>query len=241
MSLPVIICYSLAMSRIGRKRGGMEEHLSLAEAAERMGISERTARRWIKSGKLRAYKPGRDYWIPERALTELVEESKVSPKEPASPSPQQPNFNGLLEEERRGMELEEIRESYRATREGLGRYCDVWERRIAADDLDRESVWGFLEVADALLPAATDSAVSELIGISSVVDHFEGDSVSEEALAEASVKPVVDRYHAIGRRLQEVWREKFATDTGAPDTGKLIEVDFRALRAEDEVRKRRTG
>jgi excisionase family DNA binding protein len=74
----------------------VEEHLSLAEAAERMGISERTARRWIKSGKLRAYKPGRDYWIPESALTELVEESEVHPKASAS---SQPSFNGLLEEE----------------------------------------------------------------------------------------------------------------------------------------------
>src|SRR5829696_7006296 len=86
------------MAKNDRKRGGVEEHLSLAEAAERMGISERTARRWIKSGKLRAYKPGRDYWIPESALTELVEESKVNPKAPAS---SQPDFNGLLEEERR--------------------------------------------------------------------------------------------------------------------------------------------
>jgi excisionase family DNA binding protein len=86
------------MSRNDRKRGGVEEHLSLADAAERMGISERTARRWIKSGKLRAYKPGRDYWIPESALTELVEESKVHPKAPAS---SQPSFNGLLEEEQR--------------------------------------------------------------------------------------------------------------------------------------------
>src|SRR5215210_5597751 len=72
------------MSRNDRKRGGVEEHLSLAEAAGRMGISERTARRWIKSGKLRAYKPGRDYWIPESALRELIEESEVHPKAQAS-------------------------------------------------------------------------------------------------------------------------------------------------------------
>lgn len=83
----------------------MEEHLSLAEAAGRMGISERTARRWIKSGKLRAYKPGRDYWIPESALGELVEESEVHPKAQAPPSAEQPSFNGLLEEERREQHL----------------------------------------------------------------------------------------------------------------------------------------
>jgi excisionase family DNA binding protein len=75
-----------------------ERHLSLSEAAAALDISERTAYRWVKSGKLRAYKPGRDYWIPESAIREVVEESEVRPKAPAS---SQPSFNGLLEEERR--------------------------------------------------------------------------------------------------------------------------------------------
>ena len=57
-----------------------EQHISLAEAAKRLDISERTARRWIKSGKLRAYKPGRDYWILESAIKEVVEKSAVRPK-----------------------------------------------------------------------------------------------------------------------------------------------------------------
>src|SRR5215210_3964959 len=102
------------MSRNDRKRGGVEEHLSLAEAAERLGISERTARRWIKSGKLRAYKPGRDYWIPESALTELVEESEVSPKEQAPP-PEPSLFNGTLDE-RRFAEIGELLERRHARR-----------------------------------------------------------------------------------------------------------------------------
>jgi excisionase family DNA binding protein len=89
------------MSRNDRKRGGVDEHLSLAEAAERMGISERTARRWIKSGKLRAYKPGRDYWIPESALAELVEESEVHPKGASRSSLEPSLFNGVEDERRR--------------------------------------------------------------------------------------------------------------------------------------------
>jgi excisionase family DNA binding protein len=76
-----------------------ERHLSLSDAADALSISERTAYRWIKSGKLRAYKPGRDYWIPESALTELVEESEVRPKAPRR-SRSEPTFNGLLAEER---------------------------------------------------------------------------------------------------------------------------------------------
>jgi excisionase family DNA binding protein len=77
-----------------------ERHLSLSEAADALNISERTAYRWIKSGKLRAYKPGRDYWIPESAIKEVVKESVVRPKAPRR-SPSELTFNGLLEEERR--------------------------------------------------------------------------------------------------------------------------------------------
>jgi excisionase family DNA binding protein len=48
-----------------------------------MGVSERTVRRWIKAGRLKAYKPGRDYRIPEAGLRVFIEESEISPKDPA--------------------------------------------------------------------------------------------------------------------------------------------------------------
>jgi excisionase family DNA binding protein len=74
-----------------------ERHVPLSTVAGRLGVSERTVRRWIKAGKLKATRPGRDYRIPESALRELVEEGKVSPKAPASPS-QRSLFNGGEEE-----------------------------------------------------------------------------------------------------------------------------------------------
>jgi excisionase family DNA binding protein len=74
-----------------------ERHVPLSTVAGRLGVSERTVRRWIKAGKLKATRPGRDYRIPESALRELVEEGAVSPKAPAPPS-QRSLFNG---EERR--------------------------------------------------------------------------------------------------------------------------------------------
>jgi putative resolvase len=53
-----------------------ERNLSLSEVAQLLGKSERTIRRWVKSGKLKAYKPGRDYLIPESAIRELIERSE---------------------------------------------------------------------------------------------------------------------------------------------------------------------
>ncbi len=58
-----------------------ERYLSLAEACEVLGKTERTLYRWIKSGKLKAYKPGRDYEIPVSAIQEMRERSEVYPKD----------------------------------------------------------------------------------------------------------------------------------------------------------------
>src|SRR5215212_8606494 len=97
-----------------------DRQLSLSEFAGLMGVSERTARRWIKSGKLRAYKPGRDYRIPESAVREFVEDSEISPK--ARSSSLEPTlFNGL-EDERR---LQYLR-PWRAFVHGLARR---WEEQ----------------------------------------------------------------------------------------------------------------
>src|SRR5918998_6249081 len=101
-----------------------DRQLSLAEVAGLMGVSERTVRRWIKSGKLRAYKPGRDYRIPESALRKFVEESEISPKARRR-SPSELTFNGLLEEERRAewdaavSNAHKLREHGRASMEEL--------------------------------------------------------------------------------------------------------------------------
>src|SRR5688572_9398745 len=77
-----------------------DRQLSLAEVAGAMGVSERTVRRWIKSGKLRAYKPGRDYRIPESAVRKFIEESEISPKVQRR-FPSEPSLLNGLEEERR--------------------------------------------------------------------------------------------------------------------------------------------
>jgi|SRR5215217_5561363 len=62
-----------------------DRNLSLSAVAGTLGVSERTVRRWIQSGKLKAYKPGRDYRIPESALRQLVEESEIASPKDLSP------------------------------------------------------------------------------------------------------------------------------------------------------------
>ncbi len=83
-----------------------ERYLSLAEACEVLGKSERTLYRWIKSGKLKAFKPGRDYEIPESAIQEMRERSEVYPKGLEPPLP----FSA--EAERRLTQAPEVLGSY---------------------------------------------------------------------------------------------------------------------------------
>jgi excisionase family DNA binding protein len=111
-----------------------ERYLSLTEAAAALDISERTTYRWIKAGKLRAYKPGRDYRIPESAIRQAVEESEVHPKAPAS---SQPSFNGLLEEERR---LSRFSEAIIAA-------AASWGEAMANPDMNDTKRFGLIEAA----------------------------------------------------------------------------------------------
>ncbi len=79
-----------------------ERHVPLSTVAGRLGVSERTVRRWIKAGKLKATRPGRDYRIPESAVKSLIEEGEVRPK--VLRSSREPSFNDVLAGERRSPE-----------------------------------------------------------------------------------------------------------------------------------------
>jgi excisionase family DNA binding protein len=57
-----------------------EELLSPQEAADRLGVSVYTVRRWIKDGKLRAFRPGKEYRLREPDLEEFLRAREVRPK-----------------------------------------------------------------------------------------------------------------------------------------------------------------
>jgi len=99
------------------------DYLKLPEVARRLDVSEKTARRMVKSGSLPAVFIGGAYRISEEALAEYLENAKVEPgKAQAPPSPEQPSLNGLLEEERR----ESV---YGPWLEFINRYADRWRRK----------------------------------------------------------------------------------------------------------------
>jgi excisionase family DNA binding protein len=207
-----------------------DRHLSLSEVAGAMGVSERTVRRWIKSGKLRAYKPGRDYRIPVSAVRTFMEESEIAPKEQRRSSLEPSLLNGL-KEERRHAELEQIRESYREEREGVERYLVRWERWLETGGIPEEAIREFLMAARALYPVLRGLSISELTEISIVLRTDAADELTDEAKAESAILPLVNRYWELGHKLTEVWNERFPEEVNI--------VDLEAMR--QEPRFRRTG
>ena len=129
------------------------EYLSLSEVAGFFGVSERTVYRWIKAGGLKAYKPGRDYRIPQSAVREFMKESEITPKG-RSRSLFEPSLNDLLEEERR----EAI---YGPWLEAITRYADRWEQRIETGNFDMGNVSEFIATLEDLGPTLSKLEAEE--------------------------------------------------------------------------------
>jgi excisionase family DNA binding protein len=76
--------------------------------ADELGVDVQTVRRWIQSGKLKAFKPGKEYRVREADLEEFLAAREVRPKAPRR-SPSEPSFNDLLEQQRHSEQLKHLR------------------------------------------------------------------------------------------------------------------------------------
>ena len=104
----------------------------MPEAAERLGVSVYTVRRWIKDGRLKAFRPGKEYRIREADLEEFLAAREVRPKA-AGRSSLEPSLLNGLEDERRATSLQ----SWIDLNNQLG---ERWEREIE----EREREWRVL-------------------------------------------------------------------------------------------------
>jgi len=100
-----------------------ERLLSLEDVAERLQVSDQSVRRWIKAGKLAAYKPGLEWRIRPSDLEDFLETH-------SSPKVQAPLPSADQRRSPTAAQLDAI--------EGLKRYCDLLEgslRRQESDDM----------------------------------------------------------------------------------------------------------
>jgi excisionase family DNA binding protein len=103
------------------------DYIKLPEVAHRLGVSEKTARRMVKAGKLPAVFIGNAYRVTEDDLATYLESAKVEPGKALAPPSQDTLFNGVSEEERRA--LDRIEE-----------FCDQLEAAASEGKLDEPIV-----------------------------------------------------------------------------------------------------
>jgi len=146
----------------------MADYLKLPEVARRLDVSEKTARRMVRSGKLPAVFIGGAYRVSVEDLTKYLQNARVEPgKVPAPPAPQR-SFNGLLEEERRTRDLERI--------ERIGRALHaLWRQAVDRNQFDLEAYdrtgEAYLGLDAALADAMTEEFTRDEEGAS---DEYRG-------------------------------------------------------------------
>ena len=59
----------------------MKQWLTVEDISQELGIDEQTIRLWIRSKKLRAYKPGKQYLVKREDLDKFLEESRTDKNE----------------------------------------------------------------------------------------------------------------------------------------------------------------
>jgi excisionase family DNA binding protein len=72
------------------------EQLKLPEVARRLGVSEKTARRYIKSGTLPSTFIGGAYRVDEEDLKQYLEDAKVQPQDGPGEAPTSPSLEWAL-------------------------------------------------------------------------------------------------------------------------------------------------
>lgn len=169
----------------------MAEYLKLTEVARRLDVSEKTARRYVKTGTLPSVFVGGAYRVSEADLAEFLEGARVEPgKAPASPS-LDPSFNDVLDEERRNSE-DAWRAEYLARADEM---LDEWEgeleEKLALADNDLAAFFDWLdEIRKFGRPHIT--------GV--VSGYMATTSYRLEAVLNA--KPYLDSYDDLWRRIE---------------------------------------
>jgi transcriptional regulator with XRE-family HTH domain len=206
--------------------------LTMGDAAAAGGLARRTVFRAEHSEDLRpntARKLARTYGVELADLLPTTEtEGEDSPKAPAPASHLEPSFNDVLKEERRTQEIEEITRHYSPCGDGLDKYCERWEKKIAADALDRDYVEEFFAVADNLGPSLMEALIGEALELAQALDTNDTDALWPKSV----IKPAMDRYWALVEKL----REEAAAQIGEPKPEPARDVIYL-----EEVRRRISG
>ena len=123
--------------------------------ADELGVDVQTVRRWIQSGRLRAFKPGKEYRVREGDLEEFLAAREVRPKGQAEP--QHPS-------------LDQVRDTFAPLAHGLNHYCARWEEKLPNLQGTREEVADFALVLQNFRAILLRVLEDELYAIAKALD-----------------------------------------------------------------------
>ncbi len=150
----------------------MADYVKIPALARRLDVSENTARRYIKAGRLPSSFIGGAYRVTEQDLARYIEDSKVTdpPKAAAPPSRQPPLlFSGSeTQEERRAIEA-------------LDAHLGKLETALDRGELNRETATLHLYIATVVGPTIP--------------------ALMENVAVELAMRPVAERFAELGRRV----------------------------------------
>jgi excisionase family DNA binding protein len=174
--------------------------------ADELGVDVQTVRRWIQSGRLRAFKPGKEYRVREGDLEEFLAAREVRPK--AQAEPQRPS-------------LDQVRDTFAPLADGLNHYCARWEEKLPSLQGTAEEVEDFfLDFQDfhAVIMRTLENelyAVAEALDLGSRYGNKSGlprdmavGFIRAEAEEHSLMHEALGRYGAIGRALAESVRDE---------------------------------
>ncbi len=137
-----------------------------------------TVRRWIQSGRLRAFKPGKEYRVREADLEEFLAAREVRPKGSA-PSPLEPSLFKGLEEERRTPVLAKA----------LATQAAAWLRAVADSTTDLDTALGIVTAA-----ADLENLLSIILGDEESSKGLSGEDLGEITRAMKLLEDVSAQY-----------------------------------------------
>jgi excisionase family DNA binding protein len=169
--------------------------------ADELGVDVQTVRRWIQSGRLRAFKPGKEYRVREGDLEEFLAAREVRPK--AQAEPQRPS-------------LDQVRDMFAPLADGLNRYCARWEEKLPSLQGTYEEVADFaLDLQDfrAIFLRVLEDELYEIAVALDLGSRYAGESGLPRDTAVSSIRAQTEehsfmhtallRYRALAHALAE--------------------------------------
>ncbi len=158
----------------------MADYLKLPELARRLDVSQPTARRMVRSGKLPSVFVGGAYRVNEDDLEKYLEDAKVRPGD--SPKAQAPLSEGTGRREALRQNIDKRNENrtllspeeqragrlrgYAATAEQVSETCSYWESRLdnsaGLDNTEIQSLASFMKSQSNLLEGETNAELRDL-------------------------------------------------------------------------------